>query len=103
MRRVPAALDLHQLDRPAHLGADRLELGHRAVLVVVPLNSEHRAIDPRKVFLDVPLTEVRMHNVNNWHKRFRDWHNVDLRSVATKYLLNYTTWFIFLDQARKMS
>jgi len=23
--------------------------------------------------------------------------------VATKYLLNYTTWFIFLDQARKMS
>jgi len=23
--------------------------------------------------------------------------------VATKYLLNYTTWVIFLDQARKMS
>lgn len=44
-----------------------------------------------------------LNNVNNWHKRFRDWHNVDLRGVATKYLINYTTWFIFLDQARKMS
>lgn len=41
-----------------------------------------------------------LNNVNNWHKRFRDWHNVDLRGVATKYLLNY---IIFLDQARKMS
>lgn len=44
-----------------------------------------------------------LNNVNNWHKRFRDWHNVDLRGVATKYLLNYTTWFIFLDQTRKMT
>lgn len=43
-----------------------------------------------------------INNVNNWHKRFKDWYVKDLRGVATKYLDNYTTWFIILDGVKKV-
>lgn len=44
-----------------------------------------------------------INNVNNWHKRFKDWYVKDLRGVATKYLDNYTTWFIIRDKVKKVS
>src|SRR4029077_2447559 len=55
-----AAREAQPLDRPAGLLRDRVELRHRAVLVVEALNREHRAAYPRQAVLDVPGAEVRV-------------------------------------------
>lgn len=99
---MPSATDVrqvltHMIHKEAILCTDGAQPYRRycldAEIQHVPVNGKKR----------LKGSLYHLNNVNNWHKRFRDWHNVDLRGVATKYLLNYTTWFIFLDQARKMS
>src|SRR5437899_182774 len=58
--RVPAVCEAQELDRAAGLPRDRLELRHRPVLVVEPLDREHRAMYARQDLLDVPAPEVRV-------------------------------------------
>jgi hypothetical protein len=60
VRRVAAIGQLQQLAGPAHLPLDRVHLRHRAVLVLLALDRQHRALDRRQVFLDVPLAERRI-------------------------------------------
>ncbi len=41
-------------------------------------------------------------HVNSYHKRLKDWMQ-RFQGVATKYLDNYTYWFNFLQQSKKMA
>src|SRR4029450_2840898 len=59
VRRVPAVLELQELD-VVHLRADPPHLLHRPVLVVLALDREHRPRDAWKVLLDVPRAEIGM-------------------------------------------
>ena len=52
-------LELEELARAAHAARDLVELRHRTVLVVVPLDREHRRAHARQVIgTDVPALEV---------------------------------------------
>src|SRR2546422_5125718 len=57
-RSVPAIGELQHLAGAAHLLLDGVELRHRAVLVAVALDHQHRAADRRQVFGDVPAPEL---------------------------------------------
>ncbi len=60
LRAVAAVGELEQPARWADPGGNAVELLHRAVLVVVALDREHRAANLRQLGLDVPVAELRI-------------------------------------------
>ncbi len=60
VRRMAALRQLQQFAGAADLPRDGIELRHGAVLVLLALDRQHRALDPRQILLDVPLADRRL-------------------------------------------
>lgn len=58
MRNVSAMVDQQRCHRPRDLADNSLNLGWRAILVILALNSKKRAGDMREAFLNIPIPEL---------------------------------------------
>lgn len=46
--------------------------------------------------------KFHIQNINSLHSRLKNWINIELYGVATKYLQNYLNWFRFKEKFKRM-